>query len=355
MDRRKYQETHKDLFGSKLSQAQFPESVFIVKEVFPKGIIGCLQLNGKHEIMHINRQLSDYLGLEHKDKLIGTLFFRLFVDRERLRLEEFFRQIRMNFSSTLTYLKLKKDSKRTIWISMYSKKEYVGKKEIGYSVVLLNLNDYFATLAKDRFDELYISFFEMYETELDRIGIVLRDNIAQELYALKISVQNFILTHGFKNEITPIKDVLNRIIKQISDMANEVSPSILTQIGFLPAVDEMVSAIQRLGFPLHYKIDKKLETRNPELQFCCYRVVQALFEAWKKIDIPQKAFLTLSDQGAKIMIEWNEEKVADSDLDIQIIDGFMLQKIKNRIALYSGTLEIIQTSKNKHLIVTLYN
>lgn len=328
--------------------------VFVIKEVFPHGAWGRILLNNKYEIIEADGQLAARIGYSDQSAIIGQSFFKLFVTKEKMRISRFLNNSTLTHLSMLSYLQLGKSKNGLNWVSVYCRKEKLEHDEVGYSVVFLNEEDSFATLTTDKFDTLYRSFFDMYEAELAQIGLTLRDDIAQELYALRVSMQNFIISHGHAMEITTLKKHLNDTIRKISDLSNDLLPNVFVHIGLLPAIEDMVFEVKRLGYDLRYKIDPRIKDKSPEFQFCCYRVVQALLQSWKQNVLPYEASLLISVKGNKVNINLSESRNSP-DCSVHNYSDAILHNVRNRIALYDGAMEVNRILENSQVRITMYN
>ncbi|WP_164122889.1 hypothetical protein [Sphingobacterium sp. xlx-130] len=350
----KKQEEQELFERSKLMLNNSPNEVFVIKEVFPHGAWGRMLLNNAYEIIEADRQLADRVGHADGHDMTGFSLFKFFSTKEKVRLNHFFKNSNPDYLSVLSYIQLSKGGKGKGWVSLYSKKVNISKEEVGYSVVLLDEVDSFATLTTDKFDTLYRSFFDMYEAELAQIGLTLRDDIAQELYGLRVSMQNFILTHGYESEITALKKRLNDTIRKITELSNDLLPNVFVNMGFLPAMEDMVFAVKRLGYDLRYKIDPRIKDKSPEFQFCCYRVVQSLLQSWKENVLPYEASLTIAVKGNKININLSESRRALNSSAHHYPEA-LLHNVRNRIALYDGAMEVNRVLENSQLKITMYN
>jgi len=330
-----------------------PNEVFVIKEVFPHGVLGMMLVSNKNEILEISGQILNRTGYA-RDDIVGQPFFDLFTVKEGIRLNYFLKHCSLEYLSVLSCLQLRNSKKGTIWVSIYAKKEKMSVDESGYYIVFLDKEDSFATVTTDKFDTLYRSFFDMHEAELARTALVLRDDVAQELYALRVDMQNFIISHGYEREISVLKKRLNDTIRKISNISNELFPNVFVQVGFLSAMEEMVFAVKKLGYDLKYKIDAGISGKSPEFQFCCYRVVQALFQNWRENVLPYQASLTLSVKGNKVNIRLCESRNIENE-PVHNYPDAILHNIRNRIALYDGTIEIDRILDNSQILITMYN
>lgn len=328
--------------------------VFVIKQVFPHGALGRMLLNSAYNIEEAEGHIFEQMALGDQETIIGRTFSSLFPAKEKMRINHFFKSSSTTHIAMLSELQFSKGKKDINWVTAYCKQEKLEEGEMSYNVVFLDCEDSFATLTTDRFDTLYRSFYDMYEAELAQVGLSLRDDIAQELYALRVSLQSFILSYGYENEIAVLKKQLNGTIKKVSDLSNDLLPNVFIHMGFLPAMEDMVFAVKRLGYDLRYKIDPRMKDKSPEFQFCCYRVVQALLQSWKVNTSPYEASLLILVKGNKININLSESR-SNPDSGIHYYSEALLHNVRNRIALYDGALEVDRMLDNSQLRITMYN
>lgn len=354
MEGNKEQKEQKLFERSKLMINHPPSEVFVVKEVFPHGSLGRLELNSGFELVEADGQILERIGYTNKKDILGKSIFSLFVGKEKMRLTYFFKHCSFEYLTVLSYVQLSNSKRGKGWVSVYGKKEKLSNEQVSYSVVFLDEEDSFATLTTDKFDTLYRSFFDMYEAELGQIGLTLRDEIAQELYGLRVSLQSFIISHGFEEEIAPLKKRLNDTIREVSELSNDLLPNVFVHIGFLAAMEDMVFGVKRLGYDLRYKIDKRITEKSPEFQFCCYRVLQTLLQHWKQEELPYEASLTIAVKGNRVNINLSESRDTGRSAVYHYPEA-VLRNIRNRIALYDGALEVNCVLDNSQVLITMYN
>lgn len=332
----------------------FLNKVFVIKKVFPHGEHGRLLLNNDFCVLETEGQLMEKLGLDTNNSFVGKSIFDIFSEKDKMRLKCLFKQLSYENLIVLSYMQLRHTYQGVKWASIYVKNEKFLDEQLGYTVVFLDEEDSFATLATDKFDTLYRSFFESYEADLTQIGYTLRDDVAQELYALRVSLQNFIILHGYEKEINILKKGLNDVISKVTNLSNDLLPGTFIHVGFLPAMEDLVFSVRRSGYNLRYKIDQHILDKSPELQFCCYRVVQTLLLIRRKNEVQYDASLLISVKRNKINIKLIEYKGADKN-SFQHYPESVLHNIRNRIAIYEGVLEVNRVSDNSQVVITMYN
>ncbi|HZH55143.1 MAG TPA: hypothetical protein VFD72_05790 [Sphingobacteriaceae bacterium] len=220
--------------------------------------------------------------------------------------------------------------------------------------------------------------FSMYEKLLEKTGSRLREEIAQELFGIRISLQRFILTRGHEENLTPLKGMIDQVIRQVTEVANELHPSVLAQIGFVQAVDDLIYHSFPRSTKIRCQVDRKIQSTTHCFQLNCYRILQDIFSLLKlyqtsgtmtlkimvkenDIHISLDGFLNLEAmEGLAVKgapLELRQDQRQDQSLDQrqdQGLDRVLEQVLDSRIALYSGALDIAFKKKRSLLMVKIY-
>lgn len=342
------------IFSGNQIENDFLKNAFIIKKVFPRGELGRLVLDDTLYVVESKGLLVERLGYVINSSILGKSIFDVFAEKEKMRLKYLFKQIDFECLIILSYLQLRHINRGNKWTSICVKKEILPEGNSGFTVVFLDEEEGFTSLATDKFDVLCKAFFDMYEADLAQIGHVLRDDMAQELYALRVSLQNFIILNGYENEINTIKNGLNQVISKISRLSNDLLPSNFHQLGFLSAVEDLVFSVRRGGYNLRYRIDQQIVDKSPEFQFCCYRVIQKLLLIRRENEAQYDSSLIVSVKKSKINISLIEYKSLDKGLFIHYTES-ELNSIRSRIAIYEGLLEVSRIENNSQVLITMYN
>ncbi len=203
--------------------------------------------------------------------------------------------------------------------------------------------------------DIYTCIFKMYEEILEKTGDKLRNGIAQDLFGIRVSLQHFILKHGHEDKILPIKKMLRDVIYDLSGVANDLNPTVLLNTGFLAAVEELIFRFRKGGIAMKYKIDPKIGAESPGFQLSCFRVIQDILHKNFRQKPSNPMYLQLSMKNKMLSL------FLDGFLDPQLnkMEAYvaysdLLFLISNRIAMYSGSVDIHQRKGNNQLIIKMY-
>jgi PAS domain S-box-containing protein len=200
------------------------------------------------------------------------------------------------------------------------------------------------------------------EEERKRIARELHDDTAQVLGSLARQLDNFVRKkHGLApNEVLFLKDLqaqLNRGVQGVNRFIQNLRPSLLDDLGLIPALRSLVKGLQESdGISADLKVLGKEKRFSPEVELLLFRIAQ---EALNNIRRHAQA----SD--AQVVIEFAEDKVkvtiADNGRGFSLsgrVDDLPrsgklgLAGMKERAGLLGGTLEVKSTpGKGTTLIV----
>jgi signal transduction histidine kinase len=117
---------------------------------------------------------------------------------------------------------------------------------------------------------------EMLEREIQRIAHGVHDEAGQLLFAARLAMD------GLAHELDPtlrarlheIGSILDQVEKQLRRLSHELRPTVLDDLGLVPALEFLTSRISRSA-DLFIRIENKLNRRcSPAIEAVVYRVVQ---------------------------------------------------------------------------------
>src|SRR5499427_5326861 len=117
---------------------------------------------------------------------------------------------------------------------------------------------------------------ETLEEEIKRIAYSVHDEAGQLLVAVHLALANVALDipQAQRSQITQIEDLLNEVEKHLRRYSHELRPTILDDLGWIPAIRFLSDGIsKRANLPIH--IEAKVSGRLPStIETTLYRVVQ---------------------------------------------------------------------------------
>ena len=117
---------------------------------------------------------------------------------------------------------------------------------------------------------------ETLEEEIKRIAYAVHDEAGQLLVAVHLALANLALElpPGRKEQVREIEGLLNEVEKHLRRYSHELRPTILDDLGWIPAIRFLAEGIsKRANLPIH--IEAKFSGRLPgTVETTLYRVVQ---------------------------------------------------------------------------------
>lgn len=181
-------------------------------------------------------------------------------------------------------------------------------------------------------NEMVQATLEAKELEQRRIAIELHDDIGSSLTALKLSFvslpiddeERMILTAGIQNTINKVRSLSNRLL-----------PSVLEELGLVPAVKSLVNTLTLQIAHVHFSViavnDPKHESQTKEVSLAVYRILQELINNILKYANATEIQLTLeqNEEGIQIILIDNgtgfvptkEDKLKSQSLGLKNIES----------------------------------
>jgi len=200
------------------------------------------------------------------------------------------------------------------------------------------------------------------EEERKRIARELHDDTAQVLGSLSRQLDNFIRKkHGFaSNEVLFLKDLqtqLNRGLQSMQRFVQDLRPSLLDDLGLIPAVRSLVKGLQEYdGIGTSLKVLGGERRFSPEVESLLFRIVQEALNNIRRHAQASEAKVVMEFAGDKVKVT-----ISDNGRGFELsggVDGLPrsgklgLAGMQERARLLGGTLKVKSTpGKGTTLIV----
>ncbi|MFD2965942.1 sensor histidine kinase [Sphingobacterium bambusae] len=331
------------------------KDLLIFFDAFHDGPFGYLFVDKDANAVHFNQQVCDLLCVDSSMLAHRSIFDFLLVE-EHNRVRDLLINCSENFGEPLRMVKVKCEKNRFRFVTIYIKKVSAAVSDQELYVLLFEKNEFNPLSAsKEENEVFYRAIIETQESERDFIGKNLHDSIAQELYAIRINLQRYIMEHGHEEYIMPIKKMLNDTIFNVQNISNDLLPAVLRDMGFQKAIDDMIFRLTRADVRFFVKIDEAISKEKRELQFCAYRVIQELFNNCLKHAQAKRISLLVkvSKEAVLITVEDNGQGFS-RDVESALQFGTGLRNVRNRISLYAGTMDMLSSNKGTRIQIKLY-
>jgi two-component system sensor histidine kinase NreB len=176
---------------------------------------------------------------------------------------------------------------------------------------------------EEELQHMMVKMMRIQEDERQRFSRELHDGIGQSLFSLLIQIDR--LQHGLDSEeLGTVRDEVSKIIEDVRGMAWELRPSVLDDLGVVPAIRSYIQT-----FSQHTAIEVNLRSNvkqrlNVEVETAIYRIVQEALTNIRKYANVNKVDICL----------WEDEEMIEASV-IDYGQGFSLQEKRPGVGLFS--------------------
>jgi PAS domain S-box-containing protein len=198
------------------------------------------------------------------------------------------------------------------------------------------------------------------ERERQRIATVLHDSIAQTLGAAKMRLEllgEYVSPNGRETQRETL-DLISESIRQTRSTMAELSPPILNELGFVPALEWLSEQIENQhGLRVDFRGNGELQPLNHDLEVLLFQGTKELLTNVAKHAKAKKAVVTVSENKGRVQIEVKDNGIGfekeQSDSKDDLTGGFGLFNIRERLNHFGGQLTIRSGHKGSHVIMTV--
>jgi two-component system sensor histidine kinase DegS len=188
------------------------------------------------------------------------------------------------------------------------------------------------------------------EEERKRIARELHDDTAQVLGSLLRQIDNFIRkNHGFSSkEVLFLKDLqtqLNRGLQSMQRFVQDLRPSLLDDLGLIPAVRSLVKGLQESdGIDAELKVPGGERRFTPEVELLLFRIVQEALNNIRRHARASEAQVAMEFDGDEVKVTISDNgrgfELREGVDDLPRIGKLGLAGMRERARLLGGTLEV---------------
>jgi signal transduction histidine kinase len=195
------------------------------------------------------------------------------------------------------------------------------------------------------------------EEERRSISRELHDEIGQMLTGLRLELRNLEEFHmapgaDFQKNLAEIKDLAEKTMRAVRDLAMGLRPSMLDDLGLGPALQWQAREYSRHnGIPATVDIDGDLDNLSEDVLTCVYRVVQESLTNCARHAQAKNVRITVHGSKSGIAVTIQDDGVG-FDSGSAISRGIGLIGMKERVRELGGTVALM-SQPNKGTIVEL--
>ena len=351
----------RDITDQVIAEKGLEESANKLKTIVNAVSEGLAIVDKNYVILETNEFLSELFGLKRENiinKKCNEIFApweetctncplkKLFQNKENFPVVE---KTKVSKNGTIQYFNIqcypiphysKKNLKSVISIRDITDRKNMEKKNIqNYKRKMKNLS-HKLTLAE--------------EHERKRIATTLHAEVGQTLAFLKLKISELKGKKYPKNiteDLEELHDLAENAITSTRSLMAQLSPAVLYELGFIPAVDWLAEHILRENnIKYSFKDDGKEKPLSNDLSILLFQAVRELLVNIRKHAQAEKVKISIKRNGKNIRIEVKDDGVG---FDTSVLDsyvenniGFGLLNIRSRIDVVGGHFEI-ESYKNK--------
>ena len=315
-------------------------------------------LDGK--ILGANKAAEDLTGYP-MNEFIGSNVTE-FMDENMLKLA---REVRHKllygepFSQPYEQQNLRKDGERRTFM-LTSSLMTVDDKPVGFQHIGRDVTEERRMQKNLRFYLNQITRAQ--EEERKRIARELHDDTAQALFALSRLMDNFIrdnldLSQLQKTVLHDIRQRLGVTLQGIRRFSQDLRPSIIDDLGLLPAVTWLVKQkSEESGIDIELKINGKEQRLLPEVELILFRIVQEALNNMTKHAHATKAEVKIEFTGSHVTASIYDNgkgfELPETVGDLSHAGKLGLVGMQERVSLINGSL-VIKSEKDRGTLVTV--
>ena len=226
-------------------------------------------------------------------------------------------------------------------VDIYSENEF-GVLALTFNQMIDNIQINTSELVDEKTKRIS-ALYDGQEFERHRISRELHDGLAQELIAIKMTLENLISKKEIFNnqKITELKSQVNHAIDELRKISTDLAPSGILEFGFEIAIKNLCNQIQKnTGIQIDFSWFGNFEHIKQRTKIYLYRIVQeALNNAIKHSEASQiQIQLTETAENLVLIIEDNGKGFNYNTNDLGLGKG--LFNMRERSILLDGTFDV---------------
>jgi len=341
-----------DITERKRTQAELEASELRYRRLFEVAKDGILILNkDTGQIVDINPFLTSLLGYSHEE-FLGKKFWEISPLKNIEARRAAFLKLREEGSIRYEHLPLETKNRHQIDVELIGNACRINGEEMIQCVVrdirerkqveerLLAYQRHLRILASE------LSLAE--ERERRRLAACLHDEIGQKLAISKLKlgmVQEAVAPSAQAEVLGEVRETLGQVIDNVRSLAFELSPPILYELGFEPAVEWLAEqTTKQHGIQTGFVTDGQPKPLGDDVRVFLFRAVRELLVNVTKYAQTPSATVSLSREGNSIRIGVEDQGVGFDASEIAPltgrINGFGLLNIRERLEHIGGRVEI---------------
>ena len=203
------------------------------------------------------------------------------------------------------------------------------------------------------------------EQERQKIAVELHDHAGQALLGLRAELQ--ILKHHLPPEqrtssaaleqIKYLDEVVLEICQDLRQLAHDLRPPILAELGLIPALEQYIDEFsRRMNMPstFAFQHEQQVERLPENIELICYRIIQEALTNLAKHAQASKVKISLNLMSEQLILSVVDDGIGFSPHLKKEVEGFGLIGIRERVTAVGGHLQIFsQPGRGTQLTVAI--
>ena len=197
--------------------------------------------------------------------------------------------------------------------------------------------------SEHRARQLTRQLVEVQESERRNIARDLHDELGQDLTALKFRLEAVGNSHdGLRSDGQDEVKLVEELIEKVRDLSLSLRPSMLDDLGLLPALNWLVQHLRDQGdIRVEFEHDGVQEDLNPSLRTVAYRIVQEGLTNVSRHAGARRVSLSVTAGGGKVRILIEDDGVGfEPETALATGNTVGLHAMRERVDLLSGRLAV---------------
>jgi glucose-6-phosphate-specific signal transduction histidine kinase len=199
-------------------------------------------------------------------------------------------------------------------------------------------------------EKLYKSIIKDYEDQNLMVGKTLHEYIAQDLYAIRLTLYRYSIEHGHSLPVDQVLDIINGTLDKVQQMANALLPAVLRDFGFQRAIKDLF--LNYSGFKNDVFVEHVIDDLDFSDQLRIFQLVQYMLKATFIPDDSSILVCKLFIYQSNLLLEIE----GISEYYIKAFNNYNkenIKKLQERINILEGTLDINTNIKKSKIVVVV--
>jgi PAS domain S-box-containing protein len=336
------------------AQAEIEESRSRYVELYDFAPVGYFTLDHKGLIVDANLTGASLLGVE-RELLSDAPFFHFIIPEDRDQFINYRRAVFQDPGRQSCELRLKSKGGNPIWVHLEGVAvEAPEGKPIRMRMAASDiterkrLEEALRRQSEKRLQDLSSKLLILHEMERKAIANEIHDGLLSELAAVKFSLEARTSTlektnHPAASDFRKVTNIVQKTMKEARRIMDRLRPSILDDLGLIPALDGFCRQFQEL-YP-HIQLECKMEVREDQIpdsiKVVIYRVAQEALTNFARHGGGTLAQISLAKGSDRI-----EFMVQDNGRGVDLEStkrGVGLESMRERVEISGGEFRIEST------------